>query len=118
MNLFATPETVDDIPKWIDLHPLEDRVPMYVVMGMTWNYLAGVMGVKTVSRWVLTREHNDYDQYGEYYVMCWDHKPTVIEIIDIMETEECGYSVAHILAGGGRRNDTVDIWYNLIEETR
>ena len=47
MNLFATPETVDDIPKWIDLHPPEDRVPMYVVMGMTWNYLANAANKET-----------------------------------------------------------------------
>jgi hypothetical protein len=31
--------------------------------------------------WVLTKEVNDYNQHGEYYVKAWDHKPTEEELI-------------------------------------
>ena len=69
--------------------------------------------------WVLTREHNEYDQYGAYYVMCWDHKPSEHELLWIMAHEEMGgWSLKHLMKGGGRTKQLEDIWYNLEEETR
>ena len=30
--------------------------------------------------WVLTEEHNDYNQHGEVFVYAWNHRPTFEEI--------------------------------------
>jgi hypothetical protein len=33
--------------------------------------------------WVLTKEYNEYDQYGEYFVHAWDHAPTANELFAV-----------------------------------
>jgi hypothetical protein len=58
--------------------------------------------------WVLTREYNDYDQYGEYFIDAWDHKPTAEEICQACYVADA----SHILAGGGRQA-WEDCWYHL-----
>lgn len=32
--------------------------------------------------WLLTREHNDYDQHGEYFIAVFAEKPTIQQLID------------------------------------
>lgn len=73
--------------------------------------------------WVLTREINQYDQDGEYFVAVFKAKPTVKQIARILAAN--GYwgsdvmtalaTALHILEGGGREG-TEDEWYNLREE--
>jgi hypothetical protein len=65
-----------------------------------------------MSIWVLTRSHNEYDQYGDYFDGAWDHKPTIEELNKAgVEMDEIGW----VWNGGGRQNDFVDVWYNLFE---
>jgi len=40
MALFHTPNTVEEIQNWIEGHSAEEKAHLYVVMGMTWNFLA------------------------------------------------------------------------------
>lgn len=52
--------------------------------------------------WVLTKEYNDYDQHGEYFVQAWTHKPTNQELWDqgVAQTD-----TRHVQNGGGRKSD-------------
>ena len=61
--------------------------------------------------WVLTEEHNAYDQYGAYFVHAWTRKPTPTELM-ARGVEE--HRVSLVLQGGGREKDE-DHWYNLEE---
>lgn len=40
MGLFATPKSADEIVKWIEGHSPGEKAALYVVMGMTWNFLS------------------------------------------------------------------------------
>ena len=62
--------------------------------------------------WILTREHNDYDQHGEYYVMAWRHEPTPSELLKAGVPES---DVTRVMQGGGRENNE-GIWFNLFVE--
>jgi len=66
--------------------------------------------------WVLTREHNDYDQHGEYFVAIFRCKPTRNAIGNVLNIDHKRGEklIDHILAGGGRR-DIEDEWYHLRE---
>ncbi len=88
--------------------------------------------------WVLTREENAYDQYGDYFEACWFYKPSQTAIIQYLVDSRMPTNIKdqaayrrqqladslpeliaeadHILAGGGRRG-TEDTWYNLCEES-
>lgn len=33
--------------------------------------------------WVLTREHNEYDQHGEYFTAAFVEKPSLQQLIDV-----------------------------------
>ena len=49
--------------------------------------------------WILTEEHNEYDQYGEYFIKAFRLKPTHQQL------SECGVPtnrLRHTLNGGGR----------------
>lgn len=35
--------------------------------------------------YVLTYDVNAYDQYGEYFIHAWDHKPSIKEMMDKIE---------------------------------
>ena len=63
--------------------------------------------------WVITREENDYDQYGEYFVTAFLKKPTREQIIklNLVVTDK---SVNHILNGGGRE-EYEQTWFHLRE---
>ncbi len=43
MAMFHTPESLEYILDWIEGHPAEERAHLYVVMGMTWNFLADLI---------------------------------------------------------------------------
>lgn len=52
-----------------------------------------------MSIWVLTREINQYDQDGEYFVSAWNEKPThqTLKLFGVPENR-----LRHVLNGGGR----------------
>jgi len=60
---------------------------------------------------ILTREENQYDQFGNYFVAAFSKKPTLNQLEYLFN--EMGLA-KHILSGGGRRG-TEDTWYNLEE---
>jgi hypothetical protein len=73
--------------------------------------------------WVLTREHNEYDQHGEYFVAVFSRKPTHAELASVFSQD--GYFrgndimaalafIEHLLTGGGQQKQE-DTWYNLAE---
>lgn len=45
MKLFATPESVKHIEDWIMMHPREEQMRLWTVMGMTWNLLADAVDI-------------------------------------------------------------------------
>jgi len=60
---------------------------------------------------VITYEVNDYDQYGEYFVMAFAKRPA---LEDLKSLEVDDRTKTHILAGGGRRGIERE-WYTLCE---
>jgi len=69
--------------------------------------------MKIKSVWILTREENQYDQFGEYFVAVFFEKPTVDQI---MKEADCDEVYAkHILNGGGRTQRYENTWYFLKE---
>lgn len=38
--------------------------------------------------YVLTNDVNAYDQYGEYFIHAWDHKPSIKEMMNKIEDHE------------------------------
>ena len=50
--------------------------------------------------WVLTREINQYEQDGEYYVQAFLDKPSEKELSEFVPTRSVGW----VLSGGGRQN--------------
>lgn len=81
---------------------------------------------KTTNKiWVLTREHNDYDQFGKYFVAAWASCPTLQQLAEFFAlSSELEYVpnahnvmdmvafLEHLRNGGGRRG-TEDVWFNL-----
>jgi len=78
--------------------------------------------MKTV--WVVTKEVNAYDQFGDYFEGVWANKPTYNQVEKFLisarviypegPTEGKRFHIEHLLAGGGRK-DSEDVWYNLQE---
>ena len=71
----------------------------------------------------MTREHNDYDQHGEYFVAVFSRKPSHGELASALSVEGygCGSDMMaavsfleHILSGGGWQKWS-DVWFNLEE---
>ena len=62
--------------------------------------------------WVLTKEYNDYDQYGEYFIAVFSEKPHHSQLT---ECEVPRHRLRHVLNGGGRV-DYEDEWFHLKEE--
>jgi shikimate kinase len=62
--------------------------------------------------YVLTREINQYDQDGEYFVHAWNYKPTTEDII-----QHVGSSIVatHVASTGGGRIMHEEEWYHLRE---
>lgn len=81
---------------------------------------------KQRSVWVLVRHHNDYNQYGEYFVDVFDEKPTVRTLVkywrEHMSAEyypSQGDEIAALefflhLEGGGGRRDNEDVWFEVL----
>jgi len=74
---------------------------------------------------VLTREHNEYDQHGSYFVRAFSELPSLEKLAEVIQTEgdfhcqamNTDFAIAlseHLRKGGGRRG-TEDVWYNLDE---
>ena len=43
MGMCATPDNVNAITDWIEKHPAAEKVHLYTVMGMTWNFLSDMV---------------------------------------------------------------------------
>ena len=68
--------------------------------------------------YVLTEEYNDYNQYGEYFVDAWRHKPTKEDLLAVGVEEN---RVDHVLNGGGRTASGLqhdDHWFHLREHKK
>ena len=63
--------------------------------------------------WVLTREINQYNQDGEYYVTYFINKPTIQELAKYLGIY--GEYAKHILEVGGRL-DIENEWYYLRQQ--
>ena len=65
-----------------------------------------------MSIWVLTREINQYDQDGEYFVDAWQEKPTHVILTNLGVPQN---RLRHVMNGGGRVG-TEDEWFYLREQ--
>lgn len=65
-----------------------------------------------IAVWVLTREINEYDQYGEYFVACFSEKPSKQLLLKAEVPES---HLDHLLNNGGGRIGIEDEWYFLRE---
>lgn len=79
--------------------------------------------MKTI--WVITEEHNAYDQYGEYFICAFAEKPTHAQCLDLLleldyiqedQPMEHKDKMADFLMKGGGRYKYEDVWYWLREE--
>lgn len=61
--------------------------------------------------WILTREINQYDQDGEYFVAVFSGKPHHSQLMGCGVTQD---RLRHVLAGGGRVK-TENEWFYLRE---
>lgn len=77
------------------------------------------------SVWILTKEYNQYDQYGEYFIAVYKDKPSLEEckkilishkLISTYQCEDYQTERALHLFNGGGRIDTEDEWLYLYEE--
>lgn len=57
--------------------------------------------------WILTRDYNDYNQHGEYFVEVFASKPTREQLLKCDVPEQ---DIEHVLNGGGRRDAKQDYW--------
>lgn len=63
--------------------------------------------------YILTKEYNAYDQYGEYYVKVFKEFTSPTELAECMG---CGVEyVDHMYHGGGRQGSE-HVWFNIHEE--
>ena len=78
---------------------------------------------KSPEVWILTREINEYNQDGKYFVAAFNGKPTIQRLAEVFGY--CGKEntralnvmsaiafLEHVLQGGGRQG-TEDEWYHL-----
>ena len=76
----------------------------------------------TNGAWVLTYEHNDYDQHGEYFAAVWPAKPTVEQLVAYFGYDNPSSGTPSVMGalafilhlhGGGGRQGLEEMWYNL-----
>lgn len=60
--------------------------------------------------WVLSREINEYNQDGEYFVTVFTYHPTVKQVQDVLKCDE---KLANHICEEGGRIDTEYEWYHL-----
>lgn len=61
--------------------------------------------------WILTREINEYDQDGAYFVAAWLNKPHHLQLHDVGVPYKY---MNHVMNGGGRKK-TENEWHNLFK---
>lgn len=62
--------------------------------------------------WVVTREINEYDQDGSYFVAVFQHKPTFADLKSLLPNET-DTTVGKLTKGGGRQGNE-NVWFNLL----
>ena len=68
-----------------------------------------------MNAWILTKEHNDYYQHGQYFVAAFKDKPTHQQLT----AEGVGRtSLRHVLNGGGRVNVEQEWWFLKLEDLK
>ena len=73
--------------------------------------------------WVLTREHNEYDQMGEYFVAVFQEKPTFQQLeppvaewaCTLPDSPKIDHVVGNLIRTGGDRIKTENTWFHLKE---
>ena len=60
--------------------------------------------------WIVTKELNAYDQYGEYFVCVYAQKPTFSQLKNSLGLSDV--TTGKLTRGGGRE-DCEDEWYSL-----
>lgn len=68
--------------------------------------------VESETVWVLTEEHNLYDQNGKYFIAVFKEKPTTEQLLALNISQE---QLIHVKNGGGRV-DSENQWFNLEQE--
>lgn len=63
--------------------------------------------------WIVTREINQYDQDGEYFVAAYYKKPGFQQLRKLLE-DESDVTIGKLASGGGRQNKE-DEWFWLRE---
>lgn len=72
--------------------------------------------------WVLTTEHNDHDQHGEYLCCVWHTKPTLEQLAQHFKMDAVNASFSNPMAAlefllhlhkGGGRQEREHQWWNL-----
>jgi len=58
--------------------------------------------------WILTKEYNDYDQHGEYFVAAFATAPTHQQLVVLGVP---GNRTKHVIDGGGRVDDEYSWFY-------
>lgn len=66
--------------------------------------------------WVLTREINEYDQDGAYFVAVFKEKPSREQLAAATDTTPDGETVSNLLQNGGGRIEHEYAWFYLTEE--
>jgi hypothetical protein len=70
-----------------------------------------------MTSYILTREHNEYDQYGAYFVCFFHIKPSVEDLVkafDKFEGSPCTPERAkRLLDTNGGRQGSEDVWWSL-----
>lgn len=51
--------------------------------------------------WLILERVNDYNQYGEYFVAAFDHKPQFQELKDLLNLSD--ETTVNLLKGGGAK---------------
>lgn len=65
--------------------------------------------------WVLTKEVNDYNQHGEYFIAAWGYKPSSLDLSYVLGYYTDSPVIQHLIHGGGGRQGVEDVWYYLYE---
>jgi len=71
--------------------------------------------------YVLLREENDYNQYGEYFVAAWNRKPTPEEISKVtsipVDAEWNDKNIIDCIVNNSGNPTQNYTWYSLVEYT-